>query len=48
MNFLSHVFSGLWAAGVSAMVWQVWKRPSPPLSETEQERDLREWLEGQM
>lgn len=48
MNFLGHVFAGLWAAALRAMVWQVWRRPSPPAVETEQERDLREWLYGQM
>ncbi|WP_167484109.1 hypothetical protein [Mesorhizobium tamadayense] len=48
MNLVGHVFAGIWAAGVLAAIWHLLRRPSPPLAESEQERDLRDWLDGQM
>ncbi|ESZ19183.1 hypothetical protein X737_15405 [Mesorhizobium sp. L48C026A00] len=31
-----------------AAIWYVWRRPSLPIAENKQDRDLREWLDGQV
>jgi len=40
--------AGAWAAGVLAAIWHVWRWHSPPIAESERDRDLREWLDGQL
>ena len=47
-DFIANLFAGAWAAGILAAIWHVWKRPSPPIAESDEDRDLREWLDGQM
>jgi hypothetical protein len=47
-NFIANVFAGVWAAGALAAIWYVWRRPSPPVAESQEDRDLREWLDGQL
>ncbi|WP_165779848.1 hypothetical protein [Mesorhizobium sanjuanii] len=48
IDLIANVFAGAWAAGVLAAIWYVWRRPSPPVAEREQDRDLQEWLDGQL
>ncbi|TIR30516.1 MAG: hypothetical protein E5X64_15850 [Mesorhizobium sp.] len=48
IDFIANVFAGAWAAGVLAAIWYVRMRPSPPIAESQQDRDLREWLGGQL
>ncbi|WP_287061294.1 hypothetical protein [Mesorhizobium sp.] len=48
IDLIANVFAGTWAAGVLAAIWYVWTRHSLPVAENKQDRDLREWLDGQM
>lgn len=48
MEFVGHLFAGIWAAGVLAAIWYVWSRPSPPVVECQEDKDLRDWLDGQV
>lgn len=48
IDLIANVFAGAWAAGVLAAIWYVRMRPSPPIAESQQDRDLREWLGGQL
>lgn len=49
IDFIANLFAGLWAAGVLAALWYVWRRRrSPPPAESKEDRDLRDWLDGQM
>jgi len=33
---------------VLAALWYVWRRRTPPVAESEEDKALREWLDGQM
>ena len=48
MDFVGHIFAGRWGAGVLAAIWYAWTRPAPPVAESKEEKDLRDWLDGQM
>lgn len=45
---LTDVISGVWATGFLAAIWYVKTRPSPPIAESQEDRDLRDWLDGQL
>ncbi|UCI24602.1 MULTISPECIES: hypothetical protein [unclassified Mesorhizobium] len=48
MDFVEHIFAGIWGAGVLAAIWYAWTRPSPPATKKSEDRDLREWLDDQL
>jgi hypothetical protein len=48
IDLIANVLAGAWAAGVLAAIWHVWRWHSPPIAESERDRDLREWLDGQL
>ncbi|WP_188131377.1 hypothetical protein [Mesorhizobium sp. NFR06] len=43
----ANIFAGVWGACVLAAVWYLSTRSSPPVAESKEQRELREWLDSQ-